>query len=145
MDPNSSFVKPKRSYDSARRREQARQTRAAILDAARRRFLDDGFAPTTIAAIANDAQVSVDTIYKAFGGKPGVVNALCQQALAGEGPVPAEIRSDSLQAHERDPRRIIRGWGKLTAEIAPRVAPILLLVRAAATADPEMARLQSQL
>ena len=145
MDPNSSFVKPKRPYDSSRRREQARQTRAAILDVARGRFLDDGFAPTTIAAIANDAQVSVDTIYKAFGGKPGLVNAICQQALTGEGPVPAEVRSDAMQAHERDPRQIIQGWGNLTAEIAPRVAPILLLVRAAATADPEMARLQSHL
>ncbi len=145
MDPNFSFVKPKRPYDSVRRREQARQTRAAILDVARRRFLKDGFAPTTIAAIANDAQVSVDTIYKAFGGKPGLVNAICQQALSGQGPVPAEVRSDALQATERDPRQIIRGWGKLTAEVAPRVAPILLLVRAAATADPDMARLQSQL
>jgi AcrR family transcriptional regulator len=145
MDPNSSFVKPKRPYDSARRREQARQTRAAILEVARRRFLADGFAPTTIAAIANDAQVSVDTVYKAFGGKPGLVNAICQQALSGEGPVPAEVRSDAIQAQERDPRQIIRAWGKLTAEIAPRVAPILLLVRAAATADPEMARLQSEL
>lgn len=145
MDPKSSFVKPKRPYNSARRREQAGQTRAAILDVARRRFLDDGFAPTTIAAIANEARVSVDTIYKGFGGKPGLVDAICQQALTGEGPVPAEVRSDAIQAHERDPREIIRGWGKLTAEVAPRVAPILLLVRAAATADPEMARLQSQL
>ncbi len=145
MDSKSPNVKSKRPYDSARRREQARQTRAAILDVARRRFLDDGFVPTTIAAIANDAQVSVDTIYKAFGGKPGLVNAICQQALAGEGPVPAEVRSDAIQAQERDPCQIIRAWGKLTAEVAPRVAPILLLVRAAATADPDMARLQTQL
>jgi AcrR family transcriptional regulator len=145
MDPNRPLVKPKRPYDSVRRREQARQTREAILAAARRRFLDDGFAPTTIAAIANEARVSVDTIYKAFGGKPGLVSAICQQALSGEGPVPAELRSDAMQARERDPRQIIRGWGALTTEVAPRVAPILLLVRAAATADPEMARLQSQL
>jgi len=145
MDSNSSFVKSRRRYDSARRREQARQTRAAILDVARRRFLNDGYAPTTIAAIAQDARVSVDTIYKAFGGKPGLVNAICQEALTGEGPVPAEVRSDAIQTHEPDPRQIIQGWGKLTAEIAPRVAPILLLVRAAATAHPEMARLQSQL
>ena len=112
MDPKSPTVKPKRPYDSARRREQARQTRAAILDVAQRRFLDDGFAPTTIAAIANDAQVSVDTIYKAFGGKPGLVNAICQQALAGEGSVPAEIRSDAIQAHERDPRADHPGLGQ---------------------------------
>jgi AcrR family transcriptional regulator len=145
MDPNQPFVKPKRAYDSARRREQARHTREAILDVARRRFLNDGFVPTTIAAIASEAGASVDTIYKAFGGKPGLVSAICQQALTGEGPVPAEVRSDAMQAAERDPREIIRGWGALTMEVAPRVVPILLLVRAAATADPEMARLQSQL
>jgi AcrR family transcriptional regulator len=89
--------------------------------------------------------VSVDTVYKAFGGKPGLVSAICQEALTGEGPVPAETRSDAMQATERDPREIIRGWGALTTEVAPRIAPILLLVRAAAMADPEMAQLQSQL
>jgi AcrR family transcriptional regulator len=145
MDPKRSSVKPKRPYDSVRRREQARQTREAILDTARRLFLRDGFAPTTIAAIAAGARVSVDTVYKSFGGKPGLVRAICEQALAGEGPVAAETRSDALQATERDPRGIIRGWGTLTTEVAPRVAPILLLVRAAATADPEMASLQSEL
>jgi AcrR family transcriptional regulator len=145
MDPNSPPVKSKRPYDSARRREQARQTREAILATARRLFLEDGFAPTTIAAIAAGAGVSVDTVYKAFGGKPGLVRAICQEALAGEQPLPAETRSDSLQAAEPDPREIIRGWGALTTEIAPRIAPILLLVRAAAAADPEMASLQSEM
>jgi AcrR family transcriptional regulator len=87
----------------------------------------------------------VDTVYKTFGGKPGLVSAICQEALTGEGPVPAETRSDAMQTTERDPREIIRGWGALTTEVAPRIAPILLLVRAAATADPEMARLPSQL
>jgi AcrR family transcriptional regulator len=145
MDPNRTSVNPKRPYDSVRRREQARHTRAAILDVARRRFLDDGFAATTIAVIAHEARVSVDTVYKAFGGKPGLVSAICKEALTGEGPVPAETRSDAMQATERDPREIIREWGRLTTEVAPRIAPILLLVRAAATADPEMARLQYQL
>ncbi len=145
MDPNTSSVKPRRPYDSVRRREQARLTREAILESAQRLFLADGFAPTTIATIAQAARVSVDTIYKTFGGKPGLVRAICQQALAGEQPVPAETRSDALQASEHDPRAIIRGWGRLTTEIAPRVAPILLLVRTAAAADPEMAGLQSEL
>jgi AcrR family transcriptional regulator len=138
-------VKSKRAYDSVRRREQARRTRKAILESAQRLFLADGFAPTTIAAIARDAQVSVDTVYKAFGGKPGLVRAICQRALAGEQPVPAEARSDALQAGEQDPRAIIYGWGALTTEIAPRVAPILLLVRTAAAGDPEMANLRSEL
>lgn len=145
MDSKRSSVKQKRPYDSVRRREQARQTRVAITDAARQLFLSEGFAPTTIAAIATGARVSVDTVYKAFGGKPGLVRAICQQALAGRGPVHAEARSDALHEAHRDPREIIRGWGALTSEIAPRVAPILLLVRAAAAADPEMANLQSEL
>lgn len=145
MDRKLPAVNTKRRYDSARRQEQARQTREAIIDTARQAFLRDGFAPTTIAAIAAGARVSVDTIYKAFGGKPGLVRAICQQALAGEGPIPAEARSNALQAVESDPRRIIRGWGRLTTEVAPRVAPVLLLVRDAAVSDPEMASLQSEI
>lgn len=138
-------VKPKRRYDSARRAEQAGQTRAAIIEAARRLFLRDGFAATTTASIAAEAQVSVETIYKAFGGKPGLVRAICEAALAGQGPVPAETRSDELQAHEPDPRKIIRGWGELTVEVAPRIAPIMLLARSAAAADPEMAGLLAEI
>ena len=145
MDPNASPVKPKRPYDSVRRREQARQTREAIIETAQRLFLADGFAPTTIAAIAREARVSVDTIYKAFGGKPGLVRAICQHALTGEPPISAQARSDALQSSEPDPHAIIRGWGKLTTEVAPRVVPILLLVRTAAAADPAMADLQSEL
>ena len=113
--------------------------------AAQRLFLRDGFAATTIAAIAAEAEVSAETIYKAFGGKPGLVRAICEQALAGAGPVPAETRSDNLRAGESDPRKIIQGWGKLSAEIAPRVSPILLLLRAAAVADPQMAGLRAEI
>jgi AcrR family transcriptional regulator len=144
MEPKRSPVNPTRPYNSTRRQAQARQTREAIIATARRLFLADGFASTTVAAIAAEIGVSVDTIYKSFGGKPGLVRAICEEALAGEGRIHAETRSDALQATEPDPRQIIRGWGELTTEVAPRVAPILLLVRAAA-ADPEMASLQSEM
>jgi len=138
-------VNSKRRYDSSRRAAQARQTRAAVVEAARRLFLRDGYAATTIAVVAAAADVSVETIYKAFGGKPGLVRAICTAALAGEGAVPAETRSDALQVDEPDPRKIIRGWGELTAEIAPQISPILLLVRSAAAADPEMAALRAEM
>jgi AcrR family transcriptional regulator len=143
MEQNKSEVKNRR-YDATARRARAQRTRAAILDVARRRFLGAGYATTTVAAIAADAGVSVETIYKSFGGKPGLVRAIRDEALGGTGPVPAEERSDELQATESDPRKIIEGWGVLAAEVAPRVAPILLLVRDAAS-DPEMARLQAEL
>jgi hypothetical protein len=73
------------------------------------------------------------------------VRALCQRALAGAGPTPAEVRSDSLKLSEGDPRKLIEGWGRLSAEVAPRVAPILLLLRDAAGADAVAADLYNEL
>lgn len=138
-------VKPRRAYDATRRREAAAATRNAVIAAAERRFLADGYAATTIGAVAADADTSVHTIYKSFGGKPGLVRAIWDRALEGVGPIPAERRSDQLQREERDPRRIIEGWGAFTAEIAPRVTPLLLLISAAAATDPEIRSLQEQL
>ncbi len=56
---------------SSGRQAQARRTREVILDAAERKFMEGGYAATTVAAIAAEASVSVETVYKAFGGKPG--------------------------------------------------------------------------
>ena len=131
-------VKDKRAYDASLRRAQARLSRDRIIEVARARFLQDGYGPTTISAIAEDAGVSVDTIYKSFGGKPGLVRALTARALEGAGPVPAEQRSEELQARERDPRKLISGWGVFVTEVAPLAAPILLLLRDAAGSHPEL-------
>jgi AcrR family transcriptional regulator len=145
MVEHASNDKHKRPYDVSRRQEQARRNRNRIVDAAEQRFLGDGYGLTTIAAIAGDAGVSADTIYKAFGGKPGLVRAIRARALEGTGPEPAERRSDALHDHESDPRKIIEAWGALTVEVAPRVAPILLLIRAAAATDPEVAALLDEM
>jgi AcrR family transcriptional regulator len=114
------------------------------LDAARERFLADGYTGATVAAIARDAAVSVETIYKAYGGKPGLIRALWQHGLDGRGPIPAPTRSDGMSATQTDPAEIIRGWGTLATEVAPHVAPILLLVRAAAATDPAVAELLAE-
>jgi AcrR family transcriptional regulator len=138
-------VKRTRRYDSARRQEAAQQRRATVVESASRLFVREGFAGTTIARIAEDAGVSEETVYKAFGNKVALVRAIRDRALAGEGPVHAERRSDRMQASQHDPRTIIRGWGVLTMEVAPKVAPVLLLVREAAASDPELARLQEEM
>ncbi len=137
-------VKPRR-YDATRRREQALRTRQAIIEAARRRFLHDGYTATTVASIAADADASVDTIYKSFGGKAGLLRAMCEDALTGAGPVPAEQRSDAMQAAESDPAQLLRGLGTLTTEVAPRIAPLMLLLSTAAESDPALAELQADL
>ncbi|MGA7270300.1 MAG: helix-turn-helix domain-containing protein [Acidimicrobiia bacterium] len=135
----------RRSYDSSRRKEQAEQTRLEIIEVARRQFLDEGFAATTIGAIASEVGVSVDTIYKTFGGKAGVLRAVYERGLAGQGAVPAEIRSDALQTTEPDTRTVYAGLGRLSTEVAPRAGPILLLIEQAATTDSEMADLLAEL
>ena len=116
-----------------------------MLDSAERLFLQNGYAATTVASIAASANVSVETIYKAFSGKPGLVRAIRDRGLGGHGPVHAEQRSDRMRMAERDPRQIILNWGSLAAEVAPRVCPILLLVRDAAATDVDMARLRREL
>ena len=145
MHPNRSDVKPKRPYDGSLRRQQAQLTRDSIVANAAELFLRVGYTGTTVAAIANAAGVSADTIYKSFGGKPGLVRAIRAKALEGDGPSPAEQRSDTTLSTEPDPRRIIETWGRLTAEVAPRVAPILLLLRAAAASDPEVQSLLDEM
>jgi AcrR family transcriptional regulator len=138
-------VNARRAYNSNHRRERSRDTHDALLDAALTRFLEHGYSATTIDSIAADAAVSAATIYKTYRNKAGLVRALCERALGGRGPVPAEQRSDALQANEPDPRKIIAGWGRLTAEVAPRIAPILLLLRDAADGDPSAASLLKEL
>jgi AcrR family transcriptional regulator len=134
-------VKSKRRYDSTGRREQARRSREAILDVAERQFLTKGYGATTLAAIAADAGVSVETIYKAFDGKSGLVRALYEKGLTGHGLVPAYQRSDEMRANETDPHAIMVGWGRLTTEVGAAVTPIRLLMRSAAGTDPEISAL----
>ena len=145
MEGKAVPVKPRRRYDSSRRRRQALRTREGILKAAKHLFLSGGYAGTTIASIAEAADVSVETIYKGFGGKPGLVRAIAEKGLEGAGPIPAEQRSDEMRTLERDPYRVMRRWGTFVTEVAPLAAPIGLLVRTAAASDPEMAALLEEL
>lgn len=68
-----------RTYSSSLRDERARQTRLRIRKAAAELFVSDGFADTTIAAIAKRAGVSAPTVYAVFGGKAGIVVAMLEE------------------------------------------------------------------
>ena len=137
-------VNARRPYNAGRRLEQSRKTHNTLLDAALTLFYDQGYTATTIESIAADAAVSEATIYKTYGGKPGIVRALCLRALGGQGPIPAEQRSDALKASEADPRKVIEGWGRLTAEVAQGCAN-LAPRRDAADGDPAAAALHKEL
>jgi AcrR family transcriptional regulator len=145
MEGTPAPVKPRRRYDSSRRRKQALRTRETILEAAKRLFLGGGYAGTTIAVIADAADVSVETIYKGFGGKPGLVRAIAEKGLEGAGPIPAEQRSDEMRTLEQDPYRVMERWGMFITEVAPLAAPIFLLMQTAAATDPQLAALLEEL
>ncbi len=135
----------RRTYDASGRIAQAARTRDGIVEIAERMFFADGYAATTTAAIAAEAGVSVETIYKAFGGKAGLVRAIRDRRLAGKGPVHAEVRSNRARRAAGGARALVAEWGRLTVEVAPLVAPVLLLVRDAAAVDPEMDELRAEL
>ena len=105
MRPVPRDVKPGRPYDASRRRARADASRESILAVTRSRFLAEGYAATTIGAIAADAGVSVETVYKAFGNKAGLARAVFDRALAGEGPVSTGERAAVVKREEHDPRR----------------------------------------
>ena len=127
-------VKRRRPYDATKRRADALARRTEILDAAADLFERDGFAATTVAAVAGRAGVSAETVYKNFASKAGLVRALLDRALKGEGRVPAYERSDQLRSLA-DPYEIVAGWSRLATEVSPRGSPVLLLVRDAALVD----------
>jgi AcrR family transcriptional regulator len=133
----------KRHYDGSARRARAEQVRQALLDTAREMLLRDGYAATTIPQLARACGVSPESVYKRFPGKPALLRAVVTRALEGAGPVAAETRSDALPAE--DLTSLLRGWAHLTSEVAPRVAPILLLVHAAAVHDRELDELDREL
>jgi len=133
-----------RAYDASRRRAAAEQRRNGTLDAARAAFLRDGYAATTVDSVAAAAGVSAATIYKTYGGKSGLVRAICEQALAGVGPVSAEDRSNALRMTTGDARVIVAGWGELAAEVSPRISPMVLLLRSASHADADAAALLTE-
>ncbi|MBA2773953.1 MAG: TetR family transcriptional regulator, partial [Nocardioidaceae bacterium] len=65
-----------RAYRSVLRTEQAAATRRQVLRAARELFTRQGYADTTVAAVAARARVSVDTIYASVGRKPQLMLAV---------------------------------------------------------------------
>ena len=124
-----------RRYDTTGRRERAAARRTRIVEAARDRFLADGYASTTVAAVAADAEVSVDTIYKGFGGKLGLLEAAWWRALEGRGQRPAEQRADTA-ARDGDARTMIATWARLSAEVAGESSRLFALIRSLAVLDP---------
>lgn len=128
-----------RSYDNAGRQTQSVATRQRILDAARRLMVERGYRATTVAAIAAEAGVHLDTVYALAGRKPVLLRELIEQALSGtDGTVVAEER-DYVRAMraEPDPARKLAIYARAVREIQGRMAPLFLALRDASATESE--------
>jgi AcrR family transcriptional regulator len=133
-------VKPTRRYDSPRRREQASVTRRDILAAAQRLFEEQGYAATTMAAIAGAAGVALKTVYVAFDTKSGVLRALWHLLLRGDDENrPVGERSWHLEVlSEQDPERKLRLNAHNSRVVKERAGGLLGVIRDAAATDPDI-------
>jgi len=126
---------PRRTYSSPLRADQARATRRRVLESARRLFVERGYAGTTVAAVADDAGVSVETIYTTIGGKRGLLEGVMD--ITG----PHESAADDDEwwravaglpsASERLDRMV-----EYSCRILARTRPIHAIIRGAADKEP---------
>lgn len=133
----------KRAYDSNSRKEAARLTRQTIIEAARRVFIDRGYAGTTMPAIAQAAGVALDTVYATVGKKPALFRLLIEMAISGKDrAVPAEEREyvRAIRA-ETDAARKLRIYAAALRSIQERIAPLFRVLQGAAPLDPQLAAL----
>jgi AcrR family transcriptional regulator len=131
----------KRSYDASGRRAQARARRLTVVLAARDLFERDGYRPTTIAAIAAQAGVSAESVYKGFGTKAALAKAVFDLELAGDDePVPvAERPAMEAVRDEPDVRRKIALFAAGLAERQARSALVTILIRDGRHVDDSLA------
>ena len=66
---------------STYRQQQAAETKLRIATAAQTLFARDGYAVTSMEAIAQAAGVGTRTVYAAFGAKREILNAICERWL----------------------------------------------------------------
>jgi AcrR family transcriptional regulator len=146
---NRRSVKPRRRYDSTRRRAQAAQTRQDILNTALQLFLERGYAGTTISSAAAAAAVAVETIYRGFGSKAALFKGVIEAAIAGgaaRAALPPEQRpAVRAMIAEPDPRRVLELHAATQPGIHARAGPLYQVLIEAAGADPELADVWHQL
>jgi AcrR family transcriptional regulator len=127
------------------RDEQAALTRRRVVQAAVSRFHADGYAATTVAAVARDASVSAQTVYNTFGTKAALLKAAYDVTLAGDDdPVPLAERPEVRALYaETDASRFLRGYAALGRTVVERVGPLMLLIAAGAdVGDPDLVALR---
>jgi AcrR family transcriptional regulator len=136
----------KRPYRSARRREQAGETRRRILGAAHDLFVGLGYGRTTIAEVAGAAGVAVETVYAAYGNKPTLLRQVWYATMRGD---EADIRlldRPEIQAvlAEPDLATRLRAHAVVMIPVFRRITPLFRALQGAATSEPAAAAMLAE-
>ncbi len=137
----------KRRYTSTRRDEQARETRLRIMGAARELFVTKGYGRTTLAEIAHEAGVAVETVYAAFGSKATLLRQTWYVDFRGdEEDVPLFDRAE-MQAilDEPDLATRVRKHAAFVTATNRRVGPLSAALEGAAASEPAAADMLAEL
>jgi AcrR family transcriptional regulator len=129
-----------------RRQRKALETRRRVLDAAEALFVRDGYTATTIAVIAEAADVATQTVYAVFGTKRALLTELLALRTVGDDEAaPLRDREDwrAMEA-EADPRRQVALLAAIATRIGVRMAALYDVIAAAASSDPEIAEVYRQ-
>jgi AcrR family transcriptional regulator len=130
----------KRVYRSPLRAEQAQRTRAAVLDAAGRCFLEHGYAATTMKDVAAAAGVSVQTVF-GLGSKAALLLACVDRAVVGDDEaVPLAARESFVAlAAATERHAVLDALRSIALRYTPQVVPMIRVFAAAAAGDTEIA------
>ncbi|RKN50877.1 TetR/AcrR family transcriptional regulator [Micromonospora endolithica] len=133
-------TKPTRRYHSPVREENARRTRRALVAAATKLFVANGYTATSLADVAAAAGVARPTVTAAFGTKPALLRQVLDEALAGDdAPVPVAERPWYRPVREADTQSgVIDAYADVCMLIGGRTAAIFETVRRAADTGPEV-------
>ena len=139
----SSHVKPPAAPRS-RRAQRAEQTRRRIVESATDLFDSIGYPNTTMDAIAERADVAVETIYSRFRNKANLLDAILEPAIVGgtDGPDLHELPDIVAIRQCPDQRTQVRMLARFSRGILERTALAHRILRSAATTDPTAAELQ---
>jgi AcrR family transcriptional regulator len=136
----------KRRYTSTRRNEQARETRLRIVGAARELFVTKGYGRTTLAEIAQEAAVAVETVYAAFGNKATLLRQTWYVDVRGdEEDVPLFERAE-MQAILDEPNLVtrIRRHAAFVTATNRRIGPLTAALEGAAASEPVAAEMLAE-
>jgi AcrR family transcriptional regulator len=130
----------RRGYVSAARTQQARQTRRRVIDTATRLFVAQGYASTTMRAIAAEAGVSIPTVELIFGTKAQLLHVVLDVAIAGDDePVPVLSRAWAQDAQSTDDVvDFLSAVAEVLQEAQVRSAGVMLAAYEAAASDPDI-------